>query len=104
MQSIAAAGALSKQIASVNDEISKSTSDAWRDQQATYDRVYGEISNQIRGVESYENPFEGHAVELPNDYSYAWVSSSGEYALTDSAGFNPNVGSTIEWRLLKTSR
>ncbi len=103
MQSIAAAGALSKQLASASDSISKSMNESWQEQQAVYDRVYGEISKQIRGVESYENPFEGRAVELPNDYSYAWVSSSGEYALSDAAGFNPNVGSTIEWRLLRTS-
>ena len=57
-----------------------------------------------RARASYDNPFEGRTVELPNDYRYAWVSSSGEYALSDSAGFNPNVGSTIEWRLLKTAR
>ena len=81
-----------------------STSDAWESQQDTYDRVYGELGDQIRGVESYENPFEGRTVELPNDYSYAWVSSSGEYALSDSAGFNPNVGSTVEWRQLKPTR
>ena len=104
MQSIRAAGALSKQISAANDSISKSTSDAWREQQASYDRVYGELSEQIRGVESYENPFEGRTVELPNDYGYAWVSASGEYALSDSAGFNPNVGSTAEWRQLHARR
>ena len=104
MQAINAAGQLSKSIASANDEISRSTREAWEDQQASYDRVYGEISNQIRGVETYENPFEGRTVELPNDYRYAWVSSGGEYAFSDSATFNPNVGSTAEWRLLHTSR
>ena len=82
----------------------RSTSEAWEAQQDSYDRVYGELSNQIRGVESYENPFEGRTVELPNDYRYAWVSSSGQYALSDSAGFDPNVGSTAEWRLLQTAR
>ena len=44
---------------------------------------------------------EAVAVELPNVYRYAWVSSRGEYALSDSAGFNPNLGSTVEWRLLR---
>jgi hypothetical protein len=104
MQSIAAAGALSKSISAASDSISRSTSEAWKSQQDSYDRVYDELSNQIRGVESYENPFEGRTVELPNDYRYAWVSSSGEYALSDSAGFNPNVGSTVEWRQLRAAR
>jgi hypothetical protein len=104
MQAINAAGQLSKQIAAASDSISRSTSEAWEAQQASYDRVYGEISEQIRGVETYDNPFEGRSVELPNDYRYAWVSAGGEYALSDSAGFNPNLGSTVEWRLLKTAR
>ena len=59
MQAINAAGQLSKSIASANDEISRSTREAWESEQASYDRVYGEISNQIRGVETYQNPFEG---------------------------------------------
>ena len=103
-QAINAAGQLSKQIASASDSISRSTREAWRNQQDAYDRVYGELSEQIRGVESYTNPFEGRTVELPNDYRYAWVSSSGEYALSNSAGFDPNVGSNAEWRLLQTAR
>jgi hypothetical protein len=102
MQAIDAAGQLSRQIAAASDSISRSTSDACRAQQDSYDRVYGELSNGIRGVETYENPFEGRTVELPNDHRYDWVSSTGQYALSDSAGFDPNVGSTVEWRLLKT--
>jgi hypothetical protein len=42
-------------------------------------------------------------VQLPSDYRYAWVSASGEYVLSDQAGFNPNVGSTTEWRQLRPS-
>jgi hypothetical protein len=34
---------------------------------------------------------------------YAWVSVKGEYVLSDEAGFNPNVGSTIEWRQLRVA-
>jgi hypothetical protein len=104
MASIRAAGALSRSISQGNDAIDKATSDAWAEQQASYDRVYGEISNQIRGVESYDDPYSGRTVELPNDYSYAWVSSSGDYALSDSAGFDPNVGSTLTWKPLKVAR
>jgi hypothetical protein len=104
MQAINAAGRLSQQISAASNSISRSTSDAWQAQQDSYDRVYGELSNQIRGVDSFTNPFEGRTVELPNDYSYAWVSSSGEYALSNSAGFDANVGSTVDWRLLKTAR
>jgi hypothetical protein len=104
MQSIRAAGALSQSIASASDSITKATTDAWQSQQDAYDRIYGEIDNQIRGVDSYRNPFDDSSVELPNEYSYAWVSSSGDYALSNSAGFDPNVGSTIQWRQLKLTK
>jgi hypothetical protein len=103
MQAIRAAGALSKAIAAANDSISAATSEAWENQQRTYDRVYDQVSEQIRGVETYDNPFEGREVQLPSDYRYAWVSASGEYVLSDQAGFNPNVGSTTEWRQLRPS-
>ena len=38
-----------------------------------------------------------------SDYSNAWVSAAGEYVLSNDAGFNPNVGSTVDWRLLRPS-
>jgi hypothetical protein len=103
MQSIRAAGELSKTIAAASNSISRSTSQAWKSQQDVYDRVYDRASEQIRGVETYENPFEGRPVQLPSDYGYAWVSAKGEYALSNDAGFNPSVGSTIDWRLLRTA-
>ncbi len=103
MQAIQAAGALSKTIAAANDSISAATSEAWESQQRSYDRVYDEVSEQIRGVETYENPFEGREVQLPSDYRHAWVSAKGEYVLSDQAGFNPNVGSVTEWRQLRPS-
>jgi hypothetical protein len=101
MQAIRAAGALSKTIAAASDSISRATSEAWENQQRAYDRVYDQVSEQIRGVETYDNPFEGRDVQLPSDYRYAWASASGEYVLSDQAGFNPNVGSTTEWRQLR---
>jgi hypothetical protein len=104
MQSIQAAGALSRSIAQGSDQISQATSSAYENQQSAYDGIYGQLSDQIRGVSTYDDPYGGGTVQLPNDYSYAWVSSSGEYALSDSAGFDPNVGSTGTWKLLHPAR
>lgn len=103
MKAIRGAGALSRAIAKANDEITESIRGSYRNQQDAYDRVHGSFSEQIRGVETYENPFEGREIQLPSEYSYAWVSAGGEYLLTDQAGFNPNVGSTTDWRLLRTA-
>lgn len=103
MQAIRAAGALSRSISEANDSISRSISESWRTQQDAYDRVYDRISEQVRGVETYDNPFEGQPVQLPSDYRYAWVSARGEYALSNDAGFDPNLGTTGDWRLLRPS-
>lgn len=103
MQSIQAAGNLSRAISEASDSISRSTGEAWRSQQDAYDRVYASVSEQIRGVETYDDPIAGRPVQLSSDYRYAWVSTSGEYALSNQAGFNPNVGSTVDWRLLRPS-
>ena len=59
------------------------------------------ISESIRGVTTYTNPYDERPVPLPSDYSYAWVNRSGEYVLSNDAGYDPNVGSVSEWRLLK---
>jgi hypothetical protein len=46
----------------------------------------------------YDDPATGHRVQMSNQYSHAWASTTGntnEYILTDSPSFNPNgqVGS-----------
>ena len=42
-------------------------------------------------------------VELPSQYEHAWANSQGEYIVTDSANFNPNVDtdSTLNWEPLQ---
>jgi hypothetical protein len=40
-------------------------------------------------------------VQLPSGYSNVWVNRSGEYILSNQAGYNPNVGSNIEWHPLE---
>jgi hypothetical protein len=103
MQAIRAAGELSRIISRNNDQITSSIRSAYETRQEAYDRISSSFSEQIRGVETYRNPYEGREVQLPSDYSYAWVSESGEYALANDAGFNPNVGSTVNWRLMRAA-
>ncbi len=91
---IRAAGQLSRQI-------SASTQQAYEARRASDDRVYREISEQIRGVETYDDPLETYPVQLPSDYEYAWRSSAGGYVLSNDAGFDPNVGSTQTFTLLE---
>jgi hypothetical protein len=55
------------------------------------DRVAQGFSQYIRGVEMYRNPATGDTVELSNQYGHAWAGNNGEYILSDSANFDPNV-------------
>jgi hypothetical protein len=103
MASIRAAGELSRIISRNNDAITASIRGAYETRQAAYDRISDSFSEQIRGVETYRNPYEGRDIQLPSDYSFAWVSETGEYALANDPGFNPNVGSTVNWRLMRTT-
>jgi hypothetical protein len=102
MASIRAAGELSRIISRNNDAITNSIRSAYNTRQEAYDRISDSFSEQIRGVETYRNPFDGRDVQLPSDYSFAWVSETGEYVLANDAGFDPNVGSTVNFRLMRT--
>lgn len=66
---------------------------------ASTDRQNSQFRETLGGVQSYVNPYDNRApVELPNTYEYYWVNRQGTYAGTNDAGFNPNTGSTDEWR------
>ncbi len=100
-QGIANAKAISDTITRNSEEIRKMFADSYREQQASQDRIAQAQSEQIRGVETYRNPYEDRHVELPAGYDNVWVNRQGEYILSDTAGFDPNVGSTVEWSQLK---
>lgn len=97
-QSIRNARALSDTITRNNNEIQQMIADGYRARSESQDRISQSFSEYIRGVDTYSNPFEGRQVQLPSGYNDAWVNSRGEYLLSNEAGFDPNVGDTMEWR------
>jgi hypothetical protein len=101
MDQIRAAGELSRQISRNNDEMIASMRSSWQERQASEDRVYQQFSESVRGVETYKNAFDERPVELPSGYDSVWVNSSGEYVLSNEGGYDPNVGSTLEWKRLE---
>jgi len=103
MQAIRDAGALSRRISQLNDEILAMYRQSWEERQASSDRVNREFGEYIRGVETYDDPSKSYPVELPSGYRNAWVSQSGEYVLSNDDGYNPNVGSTVNWSRMKTT-
>jgi hypothetical protein len=101
LQAIKDAGELSRRISRNNDEIIAMNRKSWENQQAATDRVMGEISDSIRGIERYDNPFEKRPVELPSGYHDVWVSPSGEYILSNDANFDPKTSTQVDWRRIE---
>jgi len=97
------AGAISNRISRNSEEIRQMFSDSYRRRCESDDRISRKYSEYIRGVETYRNPYEDRPVQLPSGYSNAWVNRSGEYILSDQAGFDPNVGSNAQWRRIERS-
>jgi len=101
MQSIQNAGHLSRYIAGINNEITAMNRQAWEQQQASQDRISRRFSEYIRGVDTYQNPLTNQPVQLPGGYGRAWTNASGEYIVSDSASYNPNIGATTNWQPLQ---
>ncbi len=102
-QGIRNAGRLSETIARNNEEIRQMFADSYRRSCESQDRISRSYTEYIRGVETYRNPYEDRPIQLPSGYSQVWVNSSGEYILSNQAGFDPNVGSIAEWRRMERS-
>jgi hypothetical protein len=97
-QGIADATMLSKQITANAEHARQLYADAYKERQASQDRISESFGEYIRGVDTYKNPFEDRPVQLPAGYNDAWVNNKGEYILSNEAGYNPNVGDTSDWR------
>ena len=100
MQSIQNAGHLSRYIAGINNEITAMNRQAWSEQQASQDRISRRFSEYIRGVDTYRNPITNQPIQLPSGYNQAWTNPSGEYIVSDSPSYNPNIGSTRNWQAM----
>jgi hypothetical protein len=101
MNQIRAAGELSRYISRTSNEISDMMRQSYEQRQAAQDRINKNWSQYMRGVDEYHDPVAGRAVELPSGYGNAWVGGNGEYIVTDSATFNPNVELNGNWQRLE---
>ncbi len=100
IQQIQSVGQLSRIIAQTNDEISDEMMDSYNQRQAVDDKIAEDFSQYMRGVDSYYDPAAQESVELPSGYQNAWTNDLGEYILADSASFDPNVESNLNWKKL----
>jgi hypothetical protein len=101
MQGIRDATRLSQIITENAEHSRKLWAETYAQRNASQDRINRSFGEYIRGVETYTNPYESREVQLPSGYIDAWVNPQGEYLLVGPGGFDPNVGSTVEWRRMK---
>ncbi len=101
MGRIRAAGRISEIISQTSREIGDMQMESWSRRNESEDRISKAWSQANRGVEEYYNPVEQRAVELPSGYREAWVNGAGEYVVSESASFDPNVELNGSWRRLE---
>ncbi len=101
IQQIQSLGQLSSIISQTSNDISDANYAAWKQNQNVKDRLADEFSRSILGIEAYRNPIDSSIIDRPSGYSNAWVNNLGEYILSDSPSYNPNIGSTQSWYQMK---
>jgi hypothetical protein len=104
MNQIRAAGELSRYLSRTSSEISDMMRQSYEQRQASQDRINKNWSQYMRGVEEFHDPVAGRPVELPSGYPNAWVNHRGEYIVTESANFNPNVELDGNWSKLERTQ
>jgi len=101
IQQIQQIGQVSRLLARTSDEIRESTMKAWEDRNRVYDRVAENFSHHILGIDVYTHPDTGKRVELPSGYDRAFTNGLGDFIVTESPSYNPNIGSNQTWTELK---
>ena len=101
IKQIHSVGELGRIISQTSSEIRDSQLKSYYERQAVNDKIADNFSQYIRGVDKYYNPIEGKEVELPAGYDNVWTNANGEYILTESPSYNPNIGSNLNWERIK---
>jgi hypothetical protein len=91
-------------VASAGSSLREEQMRDWGRRQAIQESVVQAQSDGIRGVDRFVDPHSGNEVELPSGYGKAWSNNLGEYIVTDSPSYNPNVGSNLHWEAMSAGR
>jgi hypothetical protein len=100
IQQIKAIGRIGDMVARAGSNLREDQQREWEKRQQSQDRLNRNFSDNIRGVDRFNDPRAGKEVELPSGYGNAWANNLGEYVVTESPSYNPNIGSGQHWELL----
>jgi hypothetical protein len=104
IQGVKAAGNFGTIVASAGTNLREDQMKDWERRQTAQERVVQSQSDNIRGVERFRDPHADKEVELPSGYGHAWANNLGEYIVTESPSFNPNVGSNLHWEAMPVAK
>jgi hypothetical protein len=104
IQGIKSVGQLGQMVAQAGSNMREDQLQAWEARQQVNDRVVQNFSDNILGVQRYNDTRAGKEVELPAGYDNAWANDLGEYIVSDSPGYNPNLESNQHWEQLDPAR
>jgi hypothetical protein len=90
-----------RKLAEYHQHISKLQQEIHEDRIRSMDARNEAFREVLAGVENYKDPFLGQPVYLPAGYREYWANPQGEYILSEQSGYNPNVGSTVQWRKIE---
>lgn len=94
-------GEISRIISRTSNEISDMMRQSYEYRQSVSEKIADNFSQYVRGVDKYHDPVDNKAVELPSGYNNAWTNGLGEYIVSDSPDYNPNIGSTKNWQKME---
>jgi hypothetical protein len=109
---IAAAGAISRQISANSDAMLRAMDATRQQENAAYQQNRAAqaaadarspsagFDDYVRGVNTYEDPYWGQS-QHSAEHQYAWTDGFGSYKYSDDASFDPNIGATQSWQLMK---
>jgi hypothetical protein len=104
IQGVKAAGNFGTTVARAGTSLREDQMKDWERRQKIQESVVQNQSDSIRGVQRYHDPHADKEVELPSGYGHAWANNLGEYIVTESPSFNPNVGSNLHWEAMPEAR
>jgi hypothetical protein len=104
IKGIKAVGQMGQMIAQAGSQMREDQQQAWEARQQVNDKIAQNFSDNIRGVERYNDTRAGKEVELPSGYGNAWANDLGEYIVTDSPSYNPNTESNQHWEQLELAK
>jgi len=104
MEGVKEMGSIGTTVAAASSNLREDQMKDWERRQSAQERVAQSQSDNIRGVERFRDPHADKEVELPSGYGHAWANNLGEYIVTESPSFNPNVGSNLHWEAMPAAK